>query len=47
MAKRSRRYGKMIKELDTSRRYAAREAVEALLNNGHRAKFEESVDLAI
>jgi large subunit ribosomal protein L1 len=47
MAKRSRRYGEMVKGLDTSRRYSVREAVEALLNNGHRAKFEESVDLAI
>ncbi len=47
MARHSRRYGQMVKGLDTSRRYAVREAVGQLLNNGHRVKFEESMDLAI
>lgn len=47
MARHSRRYAEMVKTIDTSRRYAVREAVEELLNNGHRAKFEESVDLAV
>ena len=47
MSRHSRRYEKMVKTFDTSRRYSVREAVEELLNNGHRVKFEESVDLAV
>ncbi len=47
MSRHSRRYEEMVKTIDTARRYPVREAVEGLLNNGHRAKFEESVDLAI
>jgi large subunit ribosomal protein L1 len=47
MPKHSRRYREMTATLDGKKRYAVREAVEALVSASPRAKFEESVDLAL
>ena len=47
MAKHSRRYRQMVESVDRSRRYSVREAAEALLATGPRARFDESVDLAL
>jgi large subunit ribosomal protein L1 len=47
MAKRSRRYSQAVEGVDPSRRYSVREAVEKLLAAGPRAKFDESVDVAL
>ncbi len=47
MARRSRRYKKMVETVDVEKRYAVREAVGVLLAVGPRPKFDESVDLAM
>jgi len=47
MAKRSRRYNKMIATVDRTRRYSVKDAVATLQAAGPRAKFDESVDLAL
>jgi len=47
MPKHSRRYAQVTAGLDTTKRYAVREAVEALLAAAPKAKFDESVDLAL
>ncbi len=47
MATHSRRYKKMISGVDRAKRHSVEEAVEALLAIEPRAKFDESVDLAL
>jgi len=47
MAKHSRRYKEAVATVDVDKRYTVREAVESLLAVEKRAKFEESIDLAL
>ncbi|MHC4252114.1 MAG: 50S ribosomal protein L1 [Planctomycetota bacterium] len=47
MAKHSRRYREMIATVDVKKRYSVREAVDALLATGPRAKFDEAVEIAL
>ena len=47
MVKHSRRYREMIATVDVKKRYSVREAVEALLAVGPRAKFDEAVEIAL
>ncbi len=47
MVKHSKRYAEVTKGIDRGRRYAIREAVEALIAAKPGPKFEESVDLAL
>ena len=47
MAKRSRRYMQMIATVDRTKRYSVKDAVASLQAAQPRAKFDESVDLAL
>lgn len=47
MAKRSRRYNQMIATVDRSKRYTVEDAIAVLQSVKPRAKFDESVDLAL